>query len=81
MCCREHDRESTRSKFKTNLKSFFGKARALGRQRQPDGEADVDEGAAAGPLRGGEEMITNVSGVDPAFWPAQQFGEQGGVTD
>ena len=41
-------------------------------------DSEVDEGAAAVSSREGvqeEAVVTNVSGIDPAYWEPQQFGE------
>ena len=71
----EHE-ETTRSKLKTNIKTFFDKARTLGKKKHQ--EHGVDEGAAAVSSRadGGAvvEPVTDVSGIDVDYWPPQEFG-------
>ncbi len=70
----EHE-ETTRSKLRANIKNFLGKARTLGRKKAMD--VGVEEGAAAVSTRdrGGAELVTNVSGIDPDYWTPQEFGE------
>ena len=75
----EHgDSIATSSKFRTNIKMFFDKAKTFGRKKPHD--HGVDEGAAAVSMKeggvedGGEGPVTNISGIDSEDWPPQEFG-------
>ena len=85
---REEHSETGGSKFKTNIKSFFDRAKSsLGKKPQFQlslkTQLSVDEGASAG---GGasardqlpalvEAHVTNVSGFDEDAWPLQEMGK------
>ena len=74
---REEHEETTHSKFRTNIKTFLGKAKALGRKKTH--ELPIEEGAAAVARQeegvAGAGHVTNVSGIDPNYWPSQEFGK------
>ena len=89
---REEHSETGGSKFKTNFKSFLGKAKSsLGKKPQFSIKAQlsVDEGASASSGVSVREQtpalveahVTNVSGFDNDVWPAQEIGKkQAGLT-
>lgn len=76
----QHEESRGTSKLKSNIKSMFDRAKAL---RKPKSRLPVEDGASAvsGSYSGSEEPpeiqepVTNVSGIDPSYWPPQEFGQ------
>ena len=67
----EHE-EKRFSKFKSNLKTIFDKAKPKIMKKR---ELSVDEGAtAAVATLAFFDPAAIVSGIDPALWPPQEFG-------